>query len=172
MSFRALSCLLICFFTAAAAPAADAPSPHRSLPGKAEAANAEHDPQPAPRQPVPAAAVGDLENALRQNADLLDLLYGEMRKYNPSGDGVTYWMSGDNALEVDWIQQTPNVWGLMAGSFPWTPRPQDREVAEAQAVSVRSARSSISSATDSSREASAAGHENGGLFSWLRSRPS
>ena len=80
--------------------------------------DAEHDPQPEPEQPLPASALEAFENALKRNADLLDALYGAMRVYNPSGDGKKYSMSLNNALDTDWIQQTPNVWGQSAGEVP------------------------------------------------------
>lgn len=76
--------------------------------------NGEHDPVPQTPAPLPAAAVNAFNAAEARHEDHLDALYEAMKEYNRSADGTLYSLTDDNALDSDWIQQTPNVWGKKA----------------------------------------------------------
>lgn len=101
-----LSWLLFCLLIGGAAQAA---------PAQLET-NAEHDPPPQAAQPLPAPVVQAFDEALERKADLLDALYGAMRVYNASDDGILYSMNLNNAWDADWLQQTPTVWGKPAAA--------------------------------------------------------
>jgi phosphatidylserine/phosphatidylglycerophosphate/cardiolipin synthase-like enzyme len=77
--------------------------------------DAEHSPQSMPQVVVAPEAVAAFDASLRANADVLDALYAAM-KQDAGGrwEGVTYALTNDNALDSDWVLQTPKVWGLSA----------------------------------------------------------
>lgn len=54
---------------------------------------------------------------------LLDQVVRELRKTDPRGRfaGVTYSLTKGNALDADWLVQTPHRWGSSAASLPFYP---------------------------------------------------
>jgi phosphatidylserine/phosphatidylglycerophosphate/cardiolipin synthase-like enzyme len=72
---------------------------------------------------VAQTGIRPLDPASRQ--PLLDQLVRELRKTDPQGRfaGATYSLSRGNALDRDWLIQTPNRWGRKADDLPVYPTP-------------------------------------------------
>jgi phosphatidylserine/phosphatidylglycerophosphate/cardiolipin synthase-like enzyme len=86
-------------------------------PAPPTAPDAEHTPPARRATQVPDRALKAFAASLRADSDYLTALYQGMRAADGGHwDSVAYRLSRDNALDTNWLAQTPNVWGLPADS--------------------------------------------------------
>lgn len=105
-----LPCLAGCF-------PAD-PEPQQVRDSQEAPLDAEHHPRVRPQGPISDEAVAAFDQAMTDQADVLDALYAAM-KADAQGkwEGVTYALTNDNALASGWVLDTPRVWGKPAAEI-------------------------------------------------------
>jgi phosphatidylserine/phosphatidylglycerophosphate/cardiolipin synthase-like enzyme len=81
------------------------------------ATDAEHSPVRPTPQVVPADVLARAA-AAAPAGDFTEALYNFLRMFYPKLDGRAFSLTKDNALETNWLVQTPNVWGLYSDKVP------------------------------------------------------